>query len=89
MRKPLTERQQAIYEYIAETITSRGAPPTIREIMDVFDISSTHVELRPPACDKPVMPDFDVVSHDVTLAIFWELSPIKTRAAHSLEVRSW
>ena len=42
MRKPLTERQQAIYEYIAETITSRGAPPTIREIMDEFDISSTN-----------------------------------------------
>ena len=42
MRKPLTERQQAIYEYIAETITTRGAPPTIREIMEVFNISSTN-----------------------------------------------
>lgn len=42
MRKPLTERQQAIFEYIAETITSRGAPPTIREIMEVFNISSTN-----------------------------------------------
>ena len=42
MRKPLTERQQAIFEYIADTITSRGAPPTIREIMEVFNISSTN-----------------------------------------------
>ena len=42
MPKPLTERQQAIYDFIAKTIRSRGAPPTIREIMDVFDINSTN-----------------------------------------------
>ena len=42
MPKPLTERQQAIYDFIAETIRSRGAPPTIREIMQVFDINSTN-----------------------------------------------
>jgi len=42
MRKPLTERQQAIYDFIAETIRGRGAPPTIREIMDVFEINSTN-----------------------------------------------
>ncbi len=42
MRKPLTERQQAIFEFIAQTIKSRGAPPTIREIMEVFDINSTN-----------------------------------------------
>jgi repressor LexA len=42
MRKPLTKRQQAIYAFIAETIRSRGAPPTIREIMEVFDINSTN-----------------------------------------------
>lgn len=42
MRKPLTERQQAIFNFIAQTIRSRGAPPTIREIMDVFDINSTN-----------------------------------------------
>ena len=42
MRKPLTERQQAIYDFIAQTIRTRGAPPTIREIMDVFDINSTN-----------------------------------------------
>jgi len=42
MRKQLTERQQAIYDFIAQTIRSRGAPPTIREIMEVFDINSTN-----------------------------------------------
>lgn len=42
MRKQLTERQQAIYEFISRTIKSRGAPPTIREIMEVFEISSTN-----------------------------------------------
>tara|TARA_Y100001978_G_scaffold165077_1_gene152341 strand:+ start:1983 stop:2612 length:630 start_codon:yes stop_codon:yes gene_type:complete len=42
MRKKLTERQQMIYDFIAETIRSRGAPPTIREIMDVFEINSTN-----------------------------------------------
>ena len=42
MPNPLTERQQAIYDFIAETIRSRGAPPTIREIMQVFDINSTN-----------------------------------------------
>ena len=42
MPKPLTERQQAIFDFIAEAIRSRGAPPTIREIMDVFEINSTN-----------------------------------------------
>ena len=42
MRKPLTERQQAIYEFIANAIRTRGAPPTIREIMEVFEINSTN-----------------------------------------------
>lgn len=42
MRKPLTERQQAIYDYLARTIRTRGAPPTIREIMEVFGINSTN-----------------------------------------------
>ncbi len=42
MPKPLTERQQAIYDFIANAIRSRGAPPTIREIMDVFKINSTN-----------------------------------------------
>ena len=43
MPKALTERQQAIFDFIAEAIRSRGAPPTIREIMDVFKINSTNV----------------------------------------------
>lgn len=42
MPKPLTERQQAIYDYIARTIRARGAPPTIREIMEIFEINSTN-----------------------------------------------
>ena len=35
MPKPLTERQQAIYDFIANAIRA-GGPPTIREIMDVL-----------------------------------------------------
>ena len=42
MPKPLTERQQTIFDFIAKTIKGRGAPPTIREIMDKFDINSTN-----------------------------------------------
>ncbi|MEW6753485.1 MAG: transcriptional repressor LexA [Candidatus Latescibacterota bacterium] len=42
MARPLTARQQAIYDYISRTIRGRGAPPTIREIMDEFGISSTN-----------------------------------------------
>ena len=42
MRKQLTERQQAIFDFIVETVGHRGAPPTIREIMDRFSISSTN-----------------------------------------------
>ncbi len=41
MPKPLTERQQAIYDFIAHAIRA-GGPPTIREIMDVFGINSTN-----------------------------------------------
>ena len=42
MRKQLTERQQAIFDFIVDTVGHRGAPPTIREIMDEFAISSTN-----------------------------------------------
>ncbi len=42
MRKPLTSRQQEIFDFIAETIRGKGYPPTIREIMDAFDIASTN-----------------------------------------------
>lgn len=42
MPKELTDRQQAIYDFIASIIRSRGAPPTIRDIMEAFDINSTN-----------------------------------------------
>lgn len=42
MQKKLTSRQQSIFDFIAYTIKNRGAPPTIREIMDKFDIHSTN-----------------------------------------------
>ena len=42
MPKERTERQQAIFDFIAGIIRSRGAPPTIREIMEAFDINSTN-----------------------------------------------
>ena len=42
MPKELTERQQAIYDFIASVIRNRGAPPTIRDIMDEFEINSTN-----------------------------------------------
>ena len=42
MPKELTDRQQEIFDFIASNIRSRGAPPTIREIMDKFDINSTN-----------------------------------------------
>ena len=42
MREKLTDRQQAIYDFIARIIHTRGAPPTIRDIMDEFGISSTN-----------------------------------------------
>lgn len=42
MRKSLTSRQQAIFDFIARIIRSRGAPPTIRDIMEEFAISSTN-----------------------------------------------
>ena len=42
MPKELTERQQSIFDFISRIIQSRGAPPTIREIMDEFDINSTN-----------------------------------------------
>ena len=42
MPKELTDRQQAIFDFIAGIIRGRGAPPTIREIMEAFDINSTN-----------------------------------------------
>ena len=42
MRGTLTARQSEIYEFIAESIRNMGYPPTIREIMGVFQIASTN-----------------------------------------------
>ena len=42
MRKKLTARQQAIYDFIAQTIREKGYPPTIREVMEAFQIASTN-----------------------------------------------
>ena len=42
MRKSLTSRQQSIFDFIAGIIRTRAAPPTIREIMVEFGISSTN-----------------------------------------------
>lgn len=40
-RQSLTDRQQAILDFIVEAIQSRGYPPTLREISSHFDIAST------------------------------------------------
>jgi repressor LexA len=39
--RPLTDRQQAILDYIIETTRTRGYPPTLREIGQAFGIRST------------------------------------------------
>ena len=39
--RPLTDRQQAILDFIVETIQTRGFPPTLREIGRAFGIRST------------------------------------------------
>ncbi len=39
---PLTERQQAILEFIAQAIVEKGYPPTLREIGARMDIRSTN-----------------------------------------------
>ncbi|MFV0432373.1 MAG: transcriptional repressor LexA [Leucobacter sp.] len=38
--KPLTEKQQAILEYIARSVETRGYPPSMREIGDAVGLSS-------------------------------------------------
>ena len=40
--KPLTDRQQAIYDFIVAHQKKNGFPPTIRELMAQFDIGSTN-----------------------------------------------
>ena len=38
--KPLTEKQQAILEFISQSVESRGYPPSMREIGDAVGLSS-------------------------------------------------
>lgn len=40
-KKPLTERQQEILDYIQDYTATQGFAPSIRDICDYFDISST------------------------------------------------
>lgn len=40
--KALTERQQAILDFIRESIVSNQRPPTLREMMKRFGIASTN-----------------------------------------------
>jgi repressor LexA len=40
-KKPLTERQQEILDYIQDYTAAKGFAPSIREICNFFDISST------------------------------------------------
>ena len=42
MRKPLTTRQQEIYDFIVGEIHHKGIPPTIREIADRFGMNSSN-----------------------------------------------
>jgi len=42
MKGKITERQQAIYEFIGEAMEVRGMPPTLREIGAKFGIRSTN-----------------------------------------------
>jgi len=39
--RPVTDRQQAILDFIIDTIRTRGFPPTLREIGRAFEIRST------------------------------------------------
>ena len=42
MKSKITDRQQAVYEFIRDTIENRGMPPTMREIGAKFGIRSTN-----------------------------------------------
>ncbi len=43
--RPLTERQRQVYEFIADSISCNGFPPTLREIGEAFGFSSTNAVL--------------------------------------------
>ncbi len=49
MDKPLTKRQQQVYDFIESYITQKGFGPTVREIGEAVDLSSpstVHVHLK-------------------------------------------
>lgn len=53
MSVSITERQQAVYDFIRETVEERSLPPTMREIGERFGIRSTNgVEKHLAALEK-------------------------------------
>ena len=42
MKKPITDRQQEIFNFIRSIVEKRGIPPTMREIGEEFGIRSTN-----------------------------------------------
>lgn len=40
--RPLTDRQRSVWEFIAESLTENGFPPTLREIGTRFNIGTTN-----------------------------------------------
>ncbi len=53
MRPPLTERQQQMLDFIEHVVTTTGFPPSIRQIGEALDISSTNgVRAHLKALDK-------------------------------------
>jgi repressor LexA len=85
MRKSLTSRQQTIFDFIAGIIRSRGAPPTIREIMVEFGISSTNgVRTTLAALEKKgYIRRHPRLSRGIELVDFAERLP---RAGNTLEI---
>jgi repressor LexA len=41
-RRPITERQQQVYQLIRKSLRERGIPPTLRELGDALGIRSTN-----------------------------------------------
>src|SRR3954453_22839448 len=41
-KEPLTDRQKAVLEFISQSISSQGYPPTLREIGEHMGIRSTN-----------------------------------------------
>ena len=40
-KRPLTEKQRLVYEYLAKQLSAGGIPPTVREICNATGIKST------------------------------------------------